>query len=193
MKVLIPRVAFLSTTLAALLAAAPMVQAAEYKIDSAHSFIEFRVKHLGYSWLYGRFNTITGGFSHDAAKPDANQIALEVDVTSVDSNHAKRDAHLRSDDFLDVQKYASATFKSTGYTGSAEQGTLNGDLTLHGVTKPISIKVTKIGEGKDPWGGYRAGFAGTIALDRRDFGIEKNLGPTSWTLEMDLGIEGIRE
>ncbi|MFT5173807.1 MAG: polyisoprenoid-binding protein YceI [Gammaproteobacteria bacterium] len=188
MKSFFPRV----TMLAALLVLAPMVQAAEYKIDPGHSFVEFRVKHLGYSWLYGRFNKMSGSFSHDAAKPAANQIALEIDMSSVDSNHAERDKHLRSDDFLDVQKNTSATFNSTAYSGNAEQGTLTGDLTLHGVTKSISIKVTKLGEGKDPWGGYRAGFAGTIILDRRDFGIAKNLGSASWTVEMDLGIEGTR-
>jgi polyisoprenoid-binding protein YceI len=181
-----------ATTLAALFILTPMVQAAEYKIDPSHSFVEFRVQHLGYSWLYGRFNKMSGSFSHDAAKPAANQITLEIDTSSVDSNHAERDKHLRSDDFLDVQKVATATFNSTAYSGSAEQGTLTGNLTLHGVTKSISIEVKKLGEGKDPWGGYRAGFAGTITLDRRDFGIAKNLGPASWSVELDLGIEGTR-
>ena len=68
-----------------------------------------------------------------------------------------------------------------------------GELTLHGVSKPISFKVKKLGEGKDPWGGYRAGFSATMTLDRRDFGIERSLSPKSWTLEMEPGIEGVRK
>jgi polyisoprenoid-binding protein YceI len=189
MKALFPHTAILTV----LFVCAPIAQAAQYKIDAAHSFVEFRIKHLGYSWLYGRFNTVNGSFSHDAGEPGANALELQIDTASVDSNHAERDKHLRSEDFLDVKTFPIANFESTGYTGSAEQGTLTGNLTLHGVTRPISIEVSKLGEGKDPWGGYRAGFAGTMVLDRREFGIEMNLGPASWMLEMELGIEGIRE
>lgn len=178
--------------LTTLLVSAPPVHAAEYKIDASHSFVEFRIQHLGYSWLYGRFNTVTGSFSFDANKPEASEIEIRIDTASIDSNHAERDKHLRGDDFLDVEKFPQATFRSTGFTGSAEQGSLSGELTLHGVTKPITVKISRLGEGKDPWGGYRAGFAGTMVLDRRDFGIDKNLGPASWELEMEFGVEGIR-
>ena len=167
--------------------------AADYEIDTAHSFIEFRIKHLGYSWLYGRFNRFSGEFSHDPADPSANRISVSIDPASVDTNHAERDKHLRDPDFLDVEKYPDAGFESTGYTGDAESGTLEGMLTLHGVTKPISIDLRKIGEGKDPWGGYRAGFIGTVTLARGDFGISYNLGPASETMELELGIEGIRK
>ena len=167
--------------------------AADYEIDPAHSFIEFRIKHLGYSWLYGRFNRFSGGFSHDPADPSANRISVSIDPASVDTNHAERDKHLRNPDFLDVEKYPDAGFESTKYTGDAESGTLDGMLTLHGVTKPISLELRKIGEGKDPWGGYRAGFIGTVTLTRGDFGISYNLGPASETMELELGIEGIRK
>ncbi|NKC13797.1 MAG: YceI family protein [Gammaproteobacteria bacterium] len=172
--------------------ATPNALGADYKVDEAHSFVEFRILHLGYSWLYGRFNTISGEFSHDPAKPEASSIQVSIDPASVDTNHAERDKHIRNADFLDVGQYAKASFKSTQYTGTAEAGTLEGELTMHGVTKPITIAVTKLGEGKDPWGGYRAGFVGTVKLDRRDFGIEYNLGPKSWEMEIELGIEGIR-
>jgi polyisoprenoid-binding protein YceI len=171
----------------------PLAQAADYTVDPAHSFVQWRIQHLGYSWLYGRFNTLSGEFSHDPDKPEASRITVQVDTASVDSNHAERDKHLRNDDFLDVGKFPKAVFKSTGYSGSAGEGTMTGELTLMGVTKPVSIKVTKLGEGKDPWGGHRAGFIGTLLLDRRDFGIDYELGPTSWTLEMELGIEGVRK
>ena len=167
--------------------------AADYAIDPAHSFVEFRIKHLGYSWLYGRFNRFSGHFSYDADSPQASTISVSIDTASIDSNHAERDKHLRGSDFLDVAKYPEATFESTKYAGDAQGGTLEGMLTLHGVTKPISIELEKLGEGKDPWGGYRAGFIGTTTLTRRDFGISYNLGPASESMELELGIEGIRK
>lgn len=127
--------------------------AADYAIDTAHSFVEFRIKHLGYSWLYGRFNRFSGHFSYDADNPHASAISVSIDTASVDTNHAERDKHLRGSDFLDVAKYPEATFESTKYSGDAQSGTLEGMLTLHGVTKPISIHLEKLGEGNDPWGG----------------------------------------
>ncbi len=167
--------------------------AAEYKIDPVHSFVEFRIQHLGFSWMYGRFNAVSGEFSHDPAKLEANSIALEIDTYSIDTNHAERDKHLRSDDFLDIKKYPTASFKSTRYTGDAEAGVMEGVLTLHGVSKKIKIDVRKVGEGEDPWKAYRAGFIGTVTLNRRDFGISYDLGPAGNTMEFDLNIEGIRK
>lgn len=182
--------------LAGLLATTASVQAADYVIDTkgAHASINFRVNHLGTSWLLGRFNDFKGDFSYDSANPDASVVNVEIDTKSLDSNHAERDKHLRGEDFLDVSKYpkasfASKSFKSNG-NGTAE---MTGDLTLHGVTKSITIDVTKVGEGKDPWGGYRAGFAGTTELKLKDFGINYNLGPLSETVYMDLHVEGIRK
>jgi polyisoprenoid-binding protein YceI len=167
--------------------------AVTYEVDPTHSFVQFRIKHLGYSWLYGRFNTLTGEFTYDAEKPQASTITVEIDTDSVDTNHAERDKHLRGEDFLDVSKYPKATFKSTKFTPEGEGGRLEGELTLHGVTKPVTIDIQKIGEGKDPWGGYRAGFSGTTTLTRKDFGIDYDLGPAAETMELELGIEGIRK
>lgn len=169
------------------------VQAAEYEIDPAHSFVEFRVQHLGYSWLYGRFNDVSGSYTYDADDPEATQVNVEIDPASVDTRHAERDKHLRSEDFLHVDEFPDASFESTGYSGSAEGGTLEGNLTLHGVTEPVSIEVTKIGEGEDPWDGYRSGFLGTTTIDRRDFGMDYELGPASWDVELELSVEGIRQ
>lgn len=188
----------LKTTLAgALLAtsilAAPGIQAADYAIDTkgAHASINFRVSHLGYSWMQGRFNEFSGQFSYDEANPNAAAVEVEINTASVDSNHAERDKHIRSGDFLDVDTYPKASFKSTGF--AADTGVLSGDLTLHGVTKPVQIQVTKIGQGDDPWGGYRAGFSGTTEFKMKDFGITKNLGPASETVFMELHVEGIRQ
>ena len=172
--------------------ASTSLPAAEYSIDPAHSFIEFRIKHLGYAWLYGRFNTVSGSFSHDSASPSGNMISVDIDPASVDTNHAERDKHLRSADFLEVEKYAAAGFKSTGYVGNADSGIMTGDLTLKGVTKSIDIEVQKLGEGDDPWGGYRAGFTGTVTIDRRDFGVDYDLGPVANMMVIQLGIEGTK-
>jgi polyisoprenoid-binding protein YceI len=171
----------------------PNLHAAEYRLDPEHSFVQFRIQHLGFSWLYGRFNKISGDFSHDAKNPQDNRISVQIDTASVDSNHAERDKHLRDERFLDVEKYPTASFKSTKYTGDDKGGVLQGQLNLHGINKQIDIEVKKLGEGADPWGGYRAGFIGTTTLTLKDFGITYNLGPAATTMELELGVEGIRK
>ncbi|TQV83416.1 YceI family protein [Denitrobaculum tricleocarpae] len=177
-----------------LVAAALPAGAAEYKIDPTHSFIEFKTKHLGMSWLSGRFNTIDGTMFYDpAAGAAAQKVELTIDTASLDTNHAERDKHLRSADFFDVEKHPTATFVSTGYDGDENGGTLSGDLTLLGVTKPISFEITKLGEGDDPWGGYRAGFEGSYTLARKDFGMGYNLGPAAENVVVDLMIEAIKQ
>lgn len=171
-------------------------QAADYKFDTkgAHAFVQFRIKHLGYSWLYGRFDKFDGNFVYDEAKPEASSVEVTVDTTSLNSNHAERDKHLRGEDFLNVAKFPTATFKSTAFEPKGEgKAVLKGDLTLHGVTKPITIDVEAIGGGKDPWGGYRQGFTGTTEFKLKDFGIDYDLGPASQTVEMILDVEGIRQ
>ncbi|CAA0091408.1 Protein YceI [BD1-7 clade bacterium] len=170
--------------------------AADYTIDTkgAHAFVQFKIKHLGYSWLLGRFNNFEGNFSYDAAKPETSEIEVIIDTTSIDSNHAERDKHLKGKDFLNVAKYPKASFKSTRYIpADGTSGTMEGIFTLHGVTKEIAFPVTKIGEGKDPWGGYRVGFEGKTVLKLSDYGIVYDLGPASADVEIELFVEGIRQ
>ena len=167
--------------------------AADYKIDPAHSFIEFRIQHLGYSWLSGGFRDISGSFNWDQTDPGASRVSVKVDTAGVDTNHAERDKHLRSGDFLETNTFSEASFVSTSYSGDESEGILKGELTVRENTRPIELKVTRIGEGKDPWGGYRAGFTGTYVLTRSDFGISYNLGPASETMELHIDIEGIRQ
>ena len=168
-------------------------QAAEYRIDPAHSFVQFRISHLGFSWMIGTFDKVSGGFIFDpAAGPAGQKISVEIDTASVDTSHAERDKHLRSADFLNVRIFPKATFVSTGYEGNARGGTMKGQLTLMGVTRPVAVAVRKVGEGKDPWGGYRAGFEGTATLSRKAFGAGMNLGPASDSVQFFLSVEGIR-
>ena len=186
---------FKSLALAAALASSPLY-AANYVIDTAgaHASVNFKLSHLGYSYVLGRFNTFAGEFSYDAAAPQDSSISLTIDTTSLDSNHAERDKHLRSDDFLSVENYPEASFVSTSFEDLGDnKAKLVGDLTLRGVTKSIEIDVTKVGEGTDPWGGYRVGFEGTTALALKDYGIDYNLGPAAEMVYMDLHIEGVRQ
>ncbi|MDH1442513.1 YceI family protein [Pseudomonas sp. GD03721] len=170
--------------------------AADYVIDKQgqHAFVNFKISHLGYSWLYGTFKDFDGTFSYDAANPEASKVNVTLKTASVDTNHAERDKHLRSADFLNVSKHDTATFESTSVKSTGE-GTadVTGNLTLNGVTKPVVIAAKFIGEGKDPWGGYRAGFEGTTTLKLKDFDITKDLGPASETVELIISIEGIRK
>lgn len=174
----------------------PTVNAADYVIDTkgAHASINFKIQHLGYSWLTGRFDKFNGNFSYDSANIAASKIEVNIDTTSVNSNHAERDKHLRSDDFLDVSAFANAKFVSDSVTDKGDgKLAINGTLTLHGVSKKITIDAQTVGEGKDPWGGYRVGFSGTTNIALTDFAIKMNLGPASNNVELNLYIEGIKQ
>jgi polyisoprenoid-binding protein YceI len=170
--------------------------ASEYIIDKKgmHAFINFKVSHLGYSWVMGRFNDFDGSFSYDEKNPKNSKIKVTINTKSVDSNHAERDKHLKGEDFLNVKKYPQASFISTSFTPKEKnKATLKGKFTLNGTTKDISIDVKKIGEGKDPWGGYRIGFEGTTSFVMADFGIKKNLGPASKKVHLHFVLEGIKK
>ena len=195
----------LKKTLAALalgtaLLSAGQAMAADYTIDKEgqHAFIDFKISHLGYSFIYGTFKDWSGTFSFDAAKPEDSKISIDIKTASVDTNHAERNKHISSKDFLDVATYPDAKFVSTSVksTGKNADGKdtadVTGDLTLHGVTKPIVIKAVFNGEGKDPWGGYRAGFNGTTTIKRSDFGKMMDLGPQSDTVTFDISFEGVK-
>lgn len=191
----------LKNTLAALalgstLFVAGQAQAANYAIDKQgqHAFVNFKISHLGYSWLYGSFKDFDGSFSFDEKSPEASQVNVTLNTASVDTNHAERDKHIRSDDFLNVAEHPTATFESTSVkstgTGTAD---ISGNLTLNGVTKPVLIVAKFIGQGDDPWGGYRAGFEGTTRLKLKDFDIQKDLGPASQEVELTISVEGVRQ
>ncbi|MEZ9304468.1 YceI family protein [Vibrio breoganii] len=176
----------------ALAMATPLyANAADYVIDTqgAHASINFKVSHLGYSYIKGRFNRFSGEFSYDPANVEASSVEVKVDTTSLDSNHAERDKHIRSGDFIDASKYSDAVFNSTKVVDKGD-GNLEimGDLTLHGQTKPITIEANFIGQGKDPWGGERAGFMGTTRLELADFNIPV-MGTSSY-VDMELHVEG---
>ncbi|WP_371232651.1 YceI family protein [Pseudomonas sp. QE6] len=186
---------FAALALGTALLSAGQAMAADYKIDKEgqHAFIEFRIKHLGYSWLYGRFDDFDGAFTFDEKNPSADKVKVTINTNSVNSNHAERDKHLRSADFLNVSKNPTATFESTAVKADGKNAEITGNLTLNGVTKPVTIKAELIGQGDDPWGGYRAGFLGTTTLKLKDFNIQRDLGPASQEVELTLSVEGVRQ
>jgi polyisoprenoid-binding protein YceI len=190
------RTSILASVLAAALTLPGLTQAADYVIDTdkAHAFIQFRISHLGFSWLLGRFNDFSGTFSYDEENPAASSVEVTINTASIDSNHAERDRHLRGEDFLHAGKFPQARFVSTGYQATGEDsGVLSGKLTLRGVTREIDIEMKQTGHGKDPWGGYRRGFEGSTTLTLADYGITYDLGPAARQVEMFLSIEGIRQ
>jgi polyisoprenoid-binding protein YceI len=185
-----------TAALAVLITVPSLSPAADYVIDTekAHAFIQFRIKHLGYSWLLGRFNDFEGTFSYDENDPTASKVEVTIRTASIDSNHAERDKHLRGEDFLDVDKYPQAKFVSTAYEENEDKtATLSGELTLHGVTRPVTIAVKPVGHGPDPWGGKRRGFEGTTTLKLADYNIDYDLGPAAREVELFLSIEGIEQ
>ncbi|MDR9425787.1 MAG: YceI family protein [Marinobacter sp.] len=167
-----------------------------YAFDNkdTHQFITFKISHLGYSWLYGRFNDFDGQFEYDADNPENSSVSVTVDTASIDSNHAERDKHLRSEDFLYVSEFPEATFKSTRVVVDEEgEADIIGDLTLRGVTREITLDAEMVGHGEDPWGGYRMGFEAETELRLKDFDIPMDLGPASETVELEISVEGIRQ
>ncbi|MCG8361161.1 MAG: YceI family protein [Kiloniellales bacterium] len=185
----------LGLTLAASVAlSAPALAEETFKIDSEgmHAQIGFRTLHLGYSWLSGRFDKFDGSFTFNEKSPAESAIVVNIDATSLNSNHAKRDEHLRSADFFDVANHPTAKFESTKIEVTGDKtGVITGDLTLRGVTKPLSIDVEYIGGGDDPWGGFRRGFTGTAEIVPADFGMPHMIAKQ--TVYLTLDVEGIRQ
>ncbi len=180
-----------------ILAAAMPARAEDYLIDTKgqHAFIQFKISHLGYSWLLGSFKRFSGTFTLDKRHPERSRASVTIDLASIDTNHAERDKHLRSDEFFDVKHFPTASFVSTAYKEKGgDRGVLEGILNLHGYRRAIVIKLRRIGSGPDPWGGYRRGFEGHAMLYLPDYHFSrgKMLGPVARKVELYLSIEGVR-
>ena len=169
--------------------AAPTSAAAPWKVDEGHSSVVFRVKHF-YAPFWGRFDKVSGSVQWDAAKPEAAAVELSIDAGSVNTNDAKRDDHLRGPDFFDVKQFPKASFKSTKVVPDGESKMkVDGDLTLHGVTKPISFVVEKTGSVDDPKFGKKTGFHATLVVKRSEFGITYMKGGLGEDVEFMVSLE----
>jgi polyisoprenoid-binding protein YceI len=156
-------------------AAAPAGTLTTWSIDPAHSHVEFAVKHLMISTVKGRFGVVRGTIRTDDTDPAKGLAEIEIDVDSIDTREPQRDAHLKSADFFDAETFPKITFRTTRITdASGDQFKMTGDLTIHGVTREVTLDVTSEGRGKDPWGGERAGFSATTRIKRSDFGLTWN-------------------
>jgi len=167
---------------AMVLAAAPsMTTAADtYAVDKAHSEALFTIKHL-MSRVTGRFSDVSGSISIDSANPPASSVEFTIAAASIDTNSADRDKDLRGPNFFDVEKHPTITFKSTKITAAGkDKYSVAGTLTMHGVTKAVTLPVEFLGFGKDPWGNDKAGFAVETTLDRKDYGL-------TWNKALDQG------
>lgn len=145
-----------------------------FNIDASHSEVGFAVKHLMVSTVRGRFGAVTGSIQLDNENIERSSVDVTIDATSIDTRTEQRDAHLRSPDFFDVEKYPSLTFKSTKVEAKGSDLRVTGDLTIRDVTKSVVLDVEQTGRGKDPWGGERVGFAATTKINRDEFGLTWN-------------------
>ena len=137
--------------------------------------IEFGVRHLMITTVKGRFTGVEGTVQLDEADPTAADVDVRIDAATIDTREAQRDTHLRSADFFDVETFPHITFRARGpIARHGHEFKLAGDLTLHGVTRPVVLDVTEEGRGKDPWGGERLGFSATTKIKRSDFGLTWN-------------------
>ena len=149
--------------------------AKDYKIDPDHSSVGFSVKHLVISKTKGKFNEFEGTFSYDPKNSKTWKTEVAINVESIDTENKKRDDHLRSEDFFDAGKFPKITFMSKKVTHvSGKKAKVQGDLTIRGVTKPVTLDVTRNGEMTDPWGNERAGFSAVTKINRKDFGMTWN-------------------
>ncbi len=166
----------------------------KFAIDPVHSTIGFKVKHL-FSYVTGRFDAVAGTIDVDPAKPENSTVEVKIETKSVNTANEKRDTHLRSPDFFDVEKFADMTFKSKKVTRTGDDtADVTGDFTLHGVTKEVTLKAKFLGKGKGMTGGLQTGWEAKTTLKRSDFGLvwNKVIEGTSVVgddIEIDLLIE----
>jgi polyisoprenoid-binding protein YceI len=147
----------------------------KWQFDDVHSSVNFSVRHMMVSRVRGRFDKWTGTLLFDPEKPGDSQVEVTIEAASINTQEPQRDDHLRSPDFLDVEKYPHITFKSTAFEPvGGNLFKVSGELTIHGVTRPVTLDVEFLGRSKDPWGGERIGFSATTTINRKDFGLEWN-------------------
>jgi len=187
---------------AALIALAPtpaLADSENYKIDPGHSMVGFKVSHI-LSKVPGRFTKFSGTIALDPQNVGTAKIAVDIDTATINTDNPDRDGHLKSADFFDVEKFPKMTYESTSVVANGpNKATVKGNLTLHGVTKPVDLDVDILGFATDPWGGYRAAFEARAQINRKEFGLVWNKVLDSGGLlvgenvEIALDIEAVRQ
>jgi polyisoprenoid-binding protein YceI len=164
-----------------------------YNVDPSHAGITFKISHLGLSWVQGRFDDLSGQFILDRQNPANCAFELEAKTDSVDTNNRKRDDHLRSPDFFNAKQFPGITFKSTSVRPAQEGYKVTGDLTLHGVTRPVTILLSGGKSAEFPKGVHRTGFSGELSINRSDFGIDKYVGAVADIVHLEISFEGTKK
>jgi polyisoprenoid-binding protein YceI len=164
-----------------------------FKIDPVHSSVVFSVMHLGVTNFYGRFNDVSGTIVFDKADPSKSSVEVSVPVESVDTHYEKRNQHLKSPDFFNAKQFPVMTFKSNKVEASGDTYKVSGDLTLHGVTKPLTVEFKKGGEGKGMEGEIRGGGETRFTVKRSDFGMNFMQGVVGDEINIVLSVEGIKQ
>ncbi len=180
---------------AAILAMMALPAAAKptHTIDGVHSTVLFKVLHLGAAYNYGRFNDVSGSITLDAAKPEASAVDLTIKTASVDTNNVKRDDHLRGPDFFLVKQFPTATFKSKAVKKSGDNTwDVSGDLTIRGVTKPLSFTFTHVGTSKNSAGKEVVGGHAVFTIKRSDFGVNYGIPNIGDEVELTVSVEAIQ-
>ncbi len=145
--------------------------AGTWQIDPVHSDVSFTIRHMMVSKVRGNFTDFTGTIV-TAESPTASTVTASIELGSITTNNEQRDAHIKSADFFDVEQYPTMSYASTSVTPKGDDWVVEGELTLHGVTKSVPLQLELNGFGPDPYGGTRAGFSATAEINRRDFGID---------------------
>ncbi len=181
---------------ATILASAPAQAAVEkFVYDPAHTQVMFSVEHLGFSFSHGKFLKFSGGFEFDQEKPENSKVDATIETASINMDSTEWDNHLKNADFFNVEKFPNMTFKSTKIEKTGEKtGLMTGDLTLLGVTKPVTLNVTFNKAGVHPYSkSYVAGFTATGTLKRSEFGMNYGLPGVGDDVSLNIQVEGIRQ
>ncbi len=178
--------------LAAALGLVSPVAADEYAVDGMHAGVNFKISHLGLSWIQGRFDQFGGAFTIDAANPEKSSFALNINPASIDTNNQKRDDHLRSGDFLNVKQFPAMKFKSTVVHPVKGGYEVTGDFTMHGVTKPVTLELVGGHTAELPKGVTRTGFSAEFTLRRADFGVGPVTPAIGEKIYVAVSFEGTR-
>ncbi|MFO0932802.1 MAG: YceI family protein [Planctomycetota bacterium] len=165
----------------------------KFDVDAVHSAVIFRIQHMGAGYTYGRFNGISGSVTWDAANPSASSVSIKVATASVDTGNKDRDNHLRSPDFFDAAKFPEITFSSTSVKASGTTLEVAGKLSLHGVTKDVTVTMEKTGEGKGREGEALVGFEGVLQIKRTDYGMTYGAGALGDDVRLTIAIEAMRK
>jgi polyisoprenoid-binding protein YceI len=170
-------------------------QPVTYQVDPVHSFVLFRVKHMNTAYAYGRFNSFSGTIVVNEQDPSKSSVEFEIDANSIDTGNSQRDDHLRSPDFFNVRQYPKITFKSTSIRRiNANTFEVKGNLTMRGTTRPLTVRVTYVGKGRNPRGQEIIGFETTFTIKRSEFGVSYGLnGGLSDEVRVTIAVEAVRQ